>query len=84
MKNLILQMSNLMLTPMQLILKVKYRIVEKDDWVVVFYNDLWYPGVVTDVRASSFQKTEEIKNYLQNLFLFAEIITYQDKFAFLC
>ena len=25
---------------------------EKDDWVVVFYNDLWYPGVVTDVRAS--------------------------------
>ena len=54
MKNLILQMSNLMLTPMQLILKVKYRIVEKDDWVVVFYNDLWYPGVVTDVRASSF------------------------------
>ena len=25
---------------------------EKDDWVVVLYNDLWYPGVVTDVRAS--------------------------------
>ena len=23
-----------------------------DDWVVVLYNDLWYPGVVTDVRAS--------------------------------
>ena len=25
---------------------------EKDDWTVVLYNDLWYPGVVTDVRAS--------------------------------
>ena len=25
---------------------------EKDDWVNVFYNDLWYPGVVTDVGAS--------------------------------
>ena len=25
---------------------------EKDDWIVVLYNDLWYPGVVTDVRAS--------------------------------
>ena len=25
---------------------------EKDDWVVVLYNDLWYPGVATDVRAS--------------------------------
>ena len=25
---------------------------EKDDWVVVLYSDLWYPVVVTDVRAS--------------------------------
>ena len=25
---------------------------EKDDWVVVFYNDLCYSGVVTHVRAS--------------------------------
>ena len=25
---------------------------EKDDWVVELYNDLWYPGVVTDVSAS--------------------------------
>ena len=25
---------------------------EKDDWVVVFYNDLCYSGVVTHVRTS--------------------------------
>ena len=46
-----------MLTPMQLILKVSDCAVafipwKKDDWVVVLYNDLWYHGVVTDVRAN--------------------------------
>ena len=25
---------------------------EKDDWMVVFHNDLCYRGVVTDIRAS--------------------------------
>ena len=25
---------------------------EKDDWVVVLYNDYWYPVVATDVSAS--------------------------------
>ena len=63
---------------------------EKDDWVVVLYNDLWYPGVVTDVRASLtlqgffLENKEEIENCLQYLFPFADILTYQDKFAFLC
>ena len=54
---------------------------EKDDWVNVFYNDLWYPGVVTDLGASLslqglFQNTIEIENCLQYQFPFAEIITY--------
>ena len=25
---------------------------EKDDWVIVLYNDIWYTGVVADVSAS--------------------------------
>ena len=25
---------------------------EKDDWAVVWYNDLWYSGVVTNERGS--------------------------------
>ena len=57
--------------------------------MVVLYNDLWYPGVVTDARASLtlqglFLGNREIENCLQYLFPFTEIITYQDKFAFLC
>ena len=35
---------------------------EKDDWVVVLYIDLWYPGVVTGVSASLTLQGPFLKN----------------------